>query len=231
MRTLIKNLFKLSIVAVLACFIMNSCLHEGDKTVVLPLVESSDDVEDTDDIDDIDDVDDVNDIPDFKPIDEVIPEEMQDILSPYITIHKGDDPPVIDGAYLVSPTVTVFCSDHAFPPGFVHPDMLGHFFSQNNQILGFEYSDGTASGITTGFAMIEGSGNDFTMYFTSEGVTDGVWSKQTGIITGTMTPEGIKDLMYAYFMVEKNDPYGRLMDVNEFRVFRDGDGMAEKIPL
>ena len=42
-----------------------------------------------------------------------------------------------------------------------------------------------------------------------------------------MTDQGIKNPMYAFIILDKYDPDNLSMDVNEYRIFSDKDGMAE----
>lgn len=50
----------------------------------------------------------------------------------------------------------------------------------------------------------------------------------SNILSGTITNNGISNYRLAFVMLEKNDPHNTLMDVNEYRVFEDGDGLAIK---
>ena len=81
-------------------------------------------------------------------------------------------------------------------------------------------------------AFISGEGNNFTVFFKTSGVTyretHDVTTKTSLVISGTKTSSGIKDIRYAFVMVEKqNDLDHELMDVGEFRVFKDTDGLAK----
>lgn len=76
-------------------------------------------------------------------------------------------------------------------------------------------------------AFISGSGNNFTAHFNTEGVSSGISTKTPLVISGIKTSEGIKDLYYAFVMVEKGeDPDNILMKEGIFRVFRDQDNLA-----
>ena len=46
-----------------------------------------------------------------------------------------------------------------------------------------------------------------------------------------MTSAGIKDLYYSFVMIDKNDPNNHLMDIGDYRVFKDGDGLAEIVEI
>jgi len=70
-----------------------------------------------------------------------------------------------------------------------------------------------------------GSGNDFTAYFISTGVENGISVKRSTLISGTLTSNGIANLHYASILLEKGpDPQGKLPPVNTYRIFKDSDG-------
>lgn len=160
----------------------------------------------------------------------VIPEYIQVELSKYIPIHNGANPPDVQGAYYIMPFVAVYCEDGGYEPGDVMYPHTIRFFNQSfiSNTLDFsESSDsGTSSATGTG-AFICGNGNNFTAFFDTEGTTDGISHKTALIISGTKCSEGIRDLFYAFVMVEKgSDPNHILMDEGVFRIFKDEDGLS-----
>jgi hypothetical protein len=75
---------------------------------------------------------------------------------------------------------------------------------------------------------VVGKGNDFTAYFISEGTSLGVRVKQSTIISGTLTPNGIENYRYSFVMLEKGpDPDNLIVPVETYRIFKDGDDLAE----
>ena len=87
-------------------------------------------------------------------------------------------------------------------------------------------TSGTAESTGKG-AFISGSGNNFTAYFNTEGTSNGIYQKTALVISGTKSSTGIKNLYYAFILVEKGyDPDGILMDEGYFRVFKDEDGLS-----
>lgn len=62
-----------------------------------------------------------------------------------------------------------------------------------------------------------------------EGYSSGIYVKDALVISGTITPEGIKDLRRAFVVVDKGeDPENQIIDVGVSRVFKDEDGLAAK---
>ncbi len=89
-------------------------------------------------------------------------------------------------------------------------DMYLAFFEHANGIdLSYQSQQG---GINESQELIEvvGSGNNFTAYFKSGNIST--------IISGTLSQDGIIDFYYAFIM----------LDVNIYRIFKDGDDFAEK---
>ncbi len=73
------------------------------------------------------------DTPDL--IDDVVPEDIQDKMEPYIPIYKGNTPPNVEGEYLISQFVTVYCEDQnegGYNPGDYVNDTLLNFNCQCN---------------------------------------------------------------------------------------------------
>ena len=79
-------------------------------------------------------------------------------------------------------------------------------------------------------AFISGYGNYFTIFFNTIGESHNISTKTALVISGEKTSNGIKNLKYAFIMVEKGaDPQGLLMKEGVFRVFEDGDYISSPI--
>ncbi len=204
-----KTRFGISYILCLVTMVMSvSCLRDGEDTIVLENTPA--------------------------PIEDIIPPVILDEMEEYILIHRGENPPKVEGVYLVEPEA-VYCSDNGFEPGydniFRH---LSRFFNQNDRTLTLDYEEKNEQGShSEGIgSFISGSGNNFTVYFDTEGITNDegveIWRKTALVISGTLTSAGIQDLQYSFVMVEKKDPDGHLMDEGEFRVFKDKDGVSPK---
>ncbi|MBO4567119.1 MAG: hypothetical protein J5695_07820 [Bacteroidales bacterium] len=169
-------------------------------------------------------------------IDNVVPEDIQAKMSDYIPLYTGVTPPVLDNTFLVHTMETVFCEDYAnntggYAPGHVVNDCIIRFsnFDNKKNLVDFEETNakGTDYSEAKG-AFVSGSGNYFTAYFNTVGVTQGINTREALVISGIMLDGGIKNLHYAFVMVEKgDDPNKTLMAEGVFRVFKDGDGFSE----
>ncbi len=167
--------------------------------------------------------------------DDVVPDTIANKLGEYIPIYAGINPPIVEGAFLIDPFVTVYCEDYAndeggFEPGTKVTSRCIRFSNQNTVENTLDYDSYTVSGSSndsgTG-AFISGSGDKFTAFFNTVGTSSGIYTKEALIISGTKTEEGIKDLYYAFVMVEKGeDSEDILMDEGVFRVFKDSDGLS-----
>lgn len=188
----------------LCTLVMTSCLRSGADTIILPELVLVDEVPDT-----------------------VIPPAIREEFEEYMPIHEGKNPPYIQGQYVMNSMVLEYSSDGQFYPGRVFSDCYMAFL---NQIKGqCSYRERQASGNTTSDKVyISGKGNDFTAYFVAHTVHDDgeTTEVRSTLVSGTLTSEGIKDCKYAFIMLEKNDPYSKLMPVNAFRVFYDDTKLA-----
>lgn len=173
-------------------------------------------------------------------IEQVVPDEIRDKMGPYITIYEGNNPPSIEGVFVMDPPEVVYDTTNSYSAGeqgFIPVYMK--FSNQNTTQNTLDYeergvdSDGKITSESSGpGAFISGDGNNFSVFFSTKGVNhrDGydVKTRTSLVISGTKTDSGIKDVRYAFVMVEKeNDINHDIMNVGEFRVFKDGDGLAK----
>lgn len=165
--------------------------------------------------------------------DDVVPDDIKEELDEWIPIHTGVNPPIVEGAYYIEPFVTVHCEDEGnggYEPGELIIPVTIKFSNQNTYNNTVDYNEKEDEGDMQGEgkgAFISGSGNDFTAFFNVEGINGGIYTKTALVISGTKSSSGIKDLYYAFIMVEKgNDPDNELMKEGVFRVFKDKDGLS-----
>lgn len=170
-------------------------------------------------------------------LESVVPKEILNNLDDHMPIYTGVNPPNVEGAYFIDPMATVYCED-GYEPGEIVSSEYIRFKNQDktNNTLDFEeYTDGYYSEEDGAYlegvgAFISGVGDKFTAFFKTEGeaIEEGYVAKvKTAlVISGVKTTEGIKDLYYAFIMLEKDDPDDNLMDEGVFRVFKDGDGLS-----
>lgn len=176
-----------------------------------------------------------DDKPDTKEVDtrleSVVPNEYRVQLEKYMAIYDGVNPPNVEGVYLASPSTLVYSSDGAFEVGHKFVDYYFKFSNQNTKRNTVDYErkgkSGTDSETSTG-AFISGDGNNFTIFFNTTGVAQGISNKKALLVSGTKASDGIKNLIWAFVMTEKgDDPNNVLIKVGEFRVVKDNDGLAD----
>lgn len=165
----------------------------------------------------------------------VIPEEILDKLDDHIDIHYGINPPNVEGCYLIDPFECVYCEDYGnggFEPGHIVNSNYILFRDQNMSLRTINMSEVSVSQTSYSIgngAFISGEGNDFTVFFSTEGESRNIYTKEALVISGTKTEEGIKDLQYAFVMIDKgDDPEQLLMEKGVYRVFKDSDHLAVK---
>lgn len=170
-------------------------------------------------------------------ISQVIPTKYRSMLEKYIPIYDGVNPPNVEGVYLKSPNTVYYDYTNQWEAGHKVNDMYYQFSNQNMSRNTLDYKDTNQSGSSVGVgngAFISGDGNNFTIFFlvtqTSKSKEDAsitVTMKQATIVSGTKTSEGIKNFYTGFIVTEKgSDPYEEFVDEGDFRVFRDGDGLA-----
>lgn len=161
-------------------------------------------------------------------------------MEPYITIYDGNNPPNIEGIYVIDPMEVVYDMTGNYQPGEKQFAMV--YFEISNQNTTTNTLDYREQEVINGVvgseskgegAFISGEGNNFSVYFNTTGVTHldayDVTSTHALVISGTKTNDGIRDLRYSFVMVDKgDDPEGMIINKGDFRVFKDGDNWAEK---
>ena len=164
-------------------------------------------------------------------LNQVIPEELRDRMDDYIPIYDGSNPPNIEGEYIISPMEMTYDSDGDYETGHEFLDTYIKFFNQDmiNNTLDYQEKEGSQEAVGKG-CFISGEGNKFSVFFNTEGITRYSYDinyKTALVISGIKTDYGIEDLYYAFVMVDKDsDPSHYIMEVGDFRVFRDGDGLS-----
>lgn len=157
----------------------------------------------------------------------VLTEEQQKELAEYFPIHEGDTPPDIAGFYITAPMQLVYASD-----GY-HNDFYDLRWNVEpldwwNHTVYSEWQN-TASG-TTIEAHVIGKDSEFTLYTISHVVNeDENWNCDlVTLVSGRKSDEGIANYHYAIVMFNKHDDNGQLMGPDYYRIFIDGDGLAER---
>lgn len=173
-------------------------------------------------------------IPEEERLEVVVPSDILVKLDDYIPVYNGVNPPNVEGTYFMDPSITVYCEDYvggdSYYPGYEVASCYIEFSNQNTKKNTLDYYEESTTGNSVAEgkgAFISGSGNNFTAFFNTVGEAYDIYIKEALVISGTKTSSGIKNLHYAFVMVEKGpDPDGILMNEGVFRVFKDGDGMS-----
>jgi len=207
-----KNLFRLSLAVCVS--LLFGCMSNGDddRTFVLPPIKSYPEGE-------------------GYVSSSIIPNSVRTQLEALgMPVYSGTTPPDISGQYLVNTLSLVGSSDNDYEVGHVFADQyIAFIMGPDGKITYREKQGGGSSESEDVFVEIIGNSNYFTAYFVATGVSRDISTKQSTVISGTMTSEGIKDYYYTFIMLEKGpDPDNKLVPVNTFRVFKDGNGLASK---
>ncbi len=159
-----------------------------------------------------------------------IPEEYINKMGKYMPIFSGSTPPTIEGIYSFSPNIAIFFEDYSQAAGREYLGIVMRFTNQDEQKNTLDYDNHDVNSNTTSSAKgaaIIGSGDNFTCFFISEGVSNGIDVKLATLISGTKTAAGIKNMYHGFVLLEKgSDPNNTLMKKGTFRVFKDGDGIS-----
>lgn len=166
-------------------------------------------------------------------LNDVVPEDIQDEIDDWMPIYKGTNPPIIEGTYFIDPYACVYCEDYGsggYASGEIISSYIIRFYNQNiaNNTISMDEASVSGRDTKTGTgAFISGEGNYFTAYFNTVGQSSGISTKTAVVISGEKSEEGIKNLKYAFVMVDKgDDPDHLLMEEGIFRVFEDADGIS-----
>lgn len=193
----ILKVFQTVVIGIMMTALVSSCLKNYNSTIALPEIGTAANV---------------------------IPEEIRDEFESKMEIYEGTNPPDITSSFVIADNKLHYSSD-GYNGNFA--DIYMKFYNKRGNRYEYESKQRDSHGEASGVVVI-GSGDSFTAYFTEyEDYGDGVtWSVSADLISGKMTSNGIRDIRHAFIMLEKNDPDDKLMDINEYRVFYDGDGLA-----
>ena len=165
----------------------------------------------------------------------IIPEKfIGEMAANGMTIHEGTNPPNIEGIYLLDNLKFLYTSDpddHYFTKGQPAADYKYKFYDQqgvkvksNYKVLKFGAFDvATGSG-----AIISGSGNKFTVFLSHAANTEGVKNNDITLISGELTSQGIKNLVYVLTVTQKDDSNNKIMKVGTYRIFTHYESIAQK---
>ena len=169
-----------------------------------------------------------------------LPSQVQDIITDEqldqlkengLAINEGLNPPNIEGIYVGDSLICTYDSDGDWEGRTAGP----YYYRIENQTVQntvtFSYRTGSGSDEALGKgSFISGSDQNFTLFVEVEGTSYGdpdINYKQVKVYSGTFTTEGIAYWLYGFILTYKSDdPEGRWMDVNDFRIFDEQDDLA-----
>lgn len=171
---------------------------------------------------------------DIIPGQNFIPEDiLQAIEDNGQAIYNGYTPPALEGKFRMSPSVLVSSNfNDPYAPGHLFVDSEVEFsdFNPNDLTIKVTITEGFLTGEGYG-SFISGSGNNFTVYVKVDAV-DGSGHRllQTEVYSGTLEPNGIRNLQRSLFMVDDHgDPNDEYIANGQGRLAEDQDGFSEKI--
>ena len=202
-RSHIKHL----VLIALALIVLPSCLKEGDKTIL------------------------VNDPQDIPFITEYLPEDLLNLFGEE-NVFFGDQPPMVDMEFK---SMHQYVATNLQPPFAPQPGQLSpitHYHKINQQYL--QIADYISMTSEENYCKVispvylTGHGNDFTVYYHEAPQTDG-HPEHAVLLSGTLTANGIRNLMYGYKILKYNDSIvpPTVYPANSIFVFKDYDGFAE----
>ena len=167
----------------------------------------------------------------------IIPEKtLRQIRAQGMPIYEGTNPPNIEGIYLLDNLRFHYSSDpgeKGFTKGDKAVNYKYRFYQQNGVKLKSDYRAlkfGVFDIATGSGAIISGSGNNFTVFLNHAAHTEGVKNNDIILISGEITPEGIKDLVLTLTVTEKEDTNNQIMKVGVYRIFQH-EGIARRETL
>ena len=174
-----------------------------------------------------------------------IPSNILNALGPYMTITRGNKPPIIEGVYYVNPIVIRHDNGGNNMPGDSIPSAFIRFYDQNTKDNTISFSFVNTNGLVSvdGNGNIGGTGNKFSAYFDCVGKGTGfaideyqinysfTTSFQSGwLLSGDIVDGSIQDLQYGFLVTNKTEEpenaYIHIVDVGTAWVAFDGDGLS-----
>ena len=193
--------------ALLVCFVMSSCLKEGDKTIL------------------------VNDPQDIPFITEYLPEDLLNLFGEE-NVFFGDQPPVVDMEFKSLHQYAATNLQPPFAPQVGQLSPITHYHKINQQYLQIaDYLSMTSEETyckVISPVYLTGRGNDFTVYYHEAPQTEG-HPEHAVLFSGTLTNNGVRNFRYGYKILKYNDSIvpQTVYPANSIFIFKDYDGMAE----
>ncbi len=164
-------------------------------------------------------------------VQEIVPQKiMDDLRAKGLVINEGQQPATLEGIYVISPNTLKASTQTSDVAGTTYTTQRVRLYNQNStdQSIKLDWKESVSGGNGIG-GYVAGNGNLFTV-FTESNDTYGATTtyKTLRVYSGELTSAGIKNLQWAFYVKEKNDPGNQVLPVGTTRVFSDGDNLADK---
>jgi len=166
---------------------------------------------------------------------DVLPKELESEIKQYMTFYEGNTPPDLNNCwFLSSPNNLIHSSNDPSQDGTQFYDK---YVGVYNQVFYWrqKYDSIMINGnwvydtlVTQSIKpVIVGKGDNFSLYFTQEGMDNGYKIKQSTIYTGTLEKNvGIRNYRVALILLETGGSPD-YAPAGSYQVIGDGDGLAE----
>ena len=165
----------------------------------------------------------------------IIPEEfIGKMAANGMTINEGTTPPKIHGIFATGILKMIYTSLNydTFPIGKEIESYRFKFYEQRGTKIKTDYinEDILANDQATGRGtIISGNGNKFTAYLDMDITDIEIKTRDVSVLSGEITPEGIKNFQYAFLKMEKTGDFSeRMVPVGTIRIWISKDKLAIK---
>ena len=150
-------------------------------------------------------------------------------------INEGINPPNIEGVFATGILKMIYTSlEKDFPIGEEIKSYRFKFYDQVGTRVKTDYvneafiNEEQATGRGT---IISGSGNKFTAYLDMNIIDSGIKTRDVSVLSGEITPNGIKDFQYGFLKIEKTEDFrNKLVPERTIRIWvtKDKLGVRKK---
>lgn len=165
----------------------------------------------------------------------IIPEEfIGKMAANGMTINEGTNPPNIQGIFATGILKMIYTSLNydTFPIGKEIESYRFKFYEQRGTKIKTDYinEDILANDQATGRGtIISGNGNKFTAYLDMDITDIEIKTRDVSVLSGEITPEGIKNFQYGFLKMEKTGDFSkRMVPVGTIRIWISKDKLAIK---
>jgi len=167
-----------------------------------------------------------------REINEMVPDSLFDVLDSLgMPIYRGGNPPNVEASYLCKPFKLINSNRDNDNIGSIYADYYVKFSEQNNEKLtiSMDYENGPEVGTGIG-GFIVGDDGSFSVFSKLTVVVYSDTAYILNLISGKLVDNGIQDYYLALLMLDnQGNPNGYYINNGDGRVFKDDDGLADKI--